>query len=172
VSCGLVISYFKSKLMTPELLAQAISVWDFSVRVLESLVFVLIGLSLRHIVQGLHTEGISYTTILPIIAAIATALTLARFAWIMPHVWLDRLRSHLRSLPESVPNTGLVAVAGWAGMRGGVSLAAALALPSDFPGRNSILAITFGVILISVLGHATTLAPLARRLGITEESDR
>ena len=154
--------------MPPQLLAQAIAVWDFAVCVLESLAFVLIGLSLRGFLQSLHAEGLSYITIVPIIAAIAAAVALARFAWMVPHAWWDGLRSRLRSLPHPVPNPGLVAVAGSAGMRGVVSLAAALALPFDFPERNSIIAIAFGVILTTVLGQATTLAPLARWLGIAE----
>ena len=171
VSCGLVVGSVKVKRLTPATRAQAIAVWDFFVSVLESLAFVLIGLALRNIAPGLHAEGLSYTTLLPIIAVIGAALVLARFAWMMPHVWLDRRRSRRRSLPDPVPHPGLVAVAGWAGMRGGVSLAAAVALPPDFPGRNAMVAITFGVVLVSVLGHATTLAPLARWLRVAEHEE-
>ena len=57
-------------------------------------------------------------------------------------------------------------VVGWAGMRGAVSLAAALALPQDFPQRDLIIFLTFGVIVATLVGQGLTLPPLIRRLGL------
>lgn len=54
----------------------------------------------------------------------------------------------------------------WGGLRGAVALAAALSLPSDFPYRQQLLAMTYGVVLFTVLAQGLTIAPLARRLGL------
>ena len=99
-------------------------------------------------------------------AAIIAAVVLTRFAWIFPATYLPRwlipaLRRHDPMPPLAVP-----LVMSWAGMRGVVSLAAALALPEQFPGRDFILATTFGVILATVLLQGATLAPLIRVLRV------
>jgi CPA1 family monovalent cation:H+ antiporter len=70
-----------------------------------------------------------------------------------------------------MPPWGHTAVLAWAGMRGVVSLAAALALPAEFPGRDLILFLAFCAILATLVLQGTTLGPLVRRLGVSEPAD-
>jgi CPA1 family monovalent cation:H+ antiporter len=89
---------------------------------------------------------------------------LSRFAWIVPTTYLVRAAFPRLRRRDPYPPLAVPLVMGWSGMRGVVSLAAALSLPEAFPGRDFILAATFAVILATVLVQGTTLAPLVRAL--------
>ncbi len=133
---------------------------------LESLIFILIGLSLRGVLTRHGGEG-DLVGLLPSIMAIVAAVIIARFAWIfsatyIPRALIPTLRARDPYPPPSVPF-----IMSWAGLRGVVSLAAALSLPEGFPGRDFILAATFAVILVTVLVQGATLAPLAGLLSGT-----
>lgn len=161
VTCGMLLSWRQHTLPTADVRLQTRAVWETAMFVLESLVFILIGLSLRGVLQRLG-GGSEAIIVLPGIATIVAAVIVARFAWIVPAAYLERaILPSLRRRDPHLP-IGLPLVMGWAGMRGMVSLAAALALPEDFPGRDFILASAFAVILVTVLVQGTTLAPLIR----------
>jgi monovalent cation/hydrogen antiporter len=169
VTCGLVMGWRQHTILTATTRTHARVVWEVVVFVLESMVFILIGLSLRGVLHRLGGFGADnpVMSLLPAVAAIVMAVILSRFAWIFPATYLPRwllpaLHRHDPAPPPAVP-----LVMSWAGMRGVVSLAAALALPEHFPGRDFILATTFAVILVTVLVQGATLAPLilALRLG-------
>jgi CPA1 family monovalent cation:H+ antiporter len=92
---------------------------------------------------------------------------IARFAWIFPATYVPRALIPSLRARDPYPPLSVPFIMSWAGLRGVVSLAAALSLPEGFPGRDFILAVTFAVILVTVLVQGTTLAPLARMLSST-----
>ena len=168
VTAGLVMGWRQHATLTANARVNARAVWEVVVFVLESLIFILIGLSLRSILARLGSAGASVSSLAGPIAAIVAAVVLSRFVWIFPATYLPRwllpgLRRKDPSPPVSVP-----VVMSWAGMRGVVSLAAALSLPDAMPGRDFILIATFVVILVTVLGQGATLAPLIRLLRLSE----
>ena len=168
VSSGLVMGWRQHEFISAQTRMQATAVWQVLVFALESLVFVLIGLSLRGVLTRLSLSGVGVTSLLPDIGYVTLSMVLARFLWIFPGVYLPRwlfpgLRKRDPYPPVSVP-----IIMSWAGMRGVVSLAVALSVPDGFPGRDFILATTLAVILISILVQGTTLVPLIRVLGLSK----
>jgi len=101
---------------------------------------------------------------LPLALAATLTCVAARLAWVFPAVYLSRLLPRRWRAPSPALRPAIPLVVGWAGMRGVVTLAAALALPLGFPGRDPILLAAFAVILFTVLVQGTTLGPLIRRL--------
>ena len=135
---------------------------------MESLVFVLIGLSLRGVLTRLSLSGVGITSLLPDIAYVTLSMVLARFLWIFLGVYLPRLLLPGLRKRDPYPPIAVPIIMSWAGMRGVVSLAVALSVPDGFPGRDFILATTLAVILISILVQGTTLVPLIRWLGVSK----
>ncbi len=171
VACGLVMGWQQHTVLTATTRTYAGVVWRVVVFILESLVFILIGLSLRAVLDRLGAQGgggaAAALALLPAMAAVVAAVILSRFAWIFPAVHLPRwLVPALRRKDPIAPPAPVLVVMSWAGMRGVVSLAAALALPVQFPGRDFILVTTFAVILTTVLVQGATLAPLILKLGL------
>jgi CPA1 family monovalent cation:H+ antiporter len=151
--------------LSAEARLKARAVWETVVFVLESMVFILIGLSLRGVLErlgGWQAAGV----LLPTSGAVVLAVVVTRFLWIFPAVYVPRALVPALRRRDPYPPVGVPIVLSWAGMRGVVSLAAALALPQGFPGRDFILATTFAVIMVTVLVQGATLAPLIRRLGL------
>lgn len=103
--------------------------------------------------------------------AISLTVILTRIVWVFPGVYLPRRLSRTIREREPAPSLRAVFIVSWAGMRGVVSLAAALALASDFPQRGMILFLTFCVILATLVGQGLTLPWLIRRLGVTASTD-
>jgi len=164
VACGLMVGWRQHEILSADTRIQARGVWEMIVFVFESLIFMLIGLSLRGVLFRFGGGWDAVLGLLPAAAAIIGAVVVTRFAWIFPATYLPRaifpaLRRRDPSPPLAVP-----IVMSWAGMRGVVSLAAALSLPADFPGRDFILAMSFAVILATVLVQGTTLGPLIQLL--------
>jgi CPA1 family monovalent cation:H+ antiporter len=163
VACGIILGWKQHEIINAATRTRAISVWGVVVFALESLVFILIGLSLRGILSRLGgTEAM--IALLPATAAIVAAVILARFVWIFQGTYLPRLLLPSLRAKDPYPPAAVPFIMSWAGLRGVVSLAIALSLPEDFPGRDFILAVTFAVILVTVLLQGTTLAPLVRLL--------
>ncbi|MBD5633855.1 MAG: cation:proton antiporter, partial [Candidatus Eremiobacteraeota bacterium] len=144
------------------------AVWDLMLFLLDGTVFVLIGLQLRGIVR----DPSFALRELWIGLAISALVIVVRIAWVYPAAYLPRLLS--RKVREREPFGGwrYVFVLGWSGMRGIVSLAAALALPvstatgAPFPGRDEIIFITFCVIFVTLVFQGLTLIPLLKWLRI------
>jgi NhaP-type Na+/H+ or K+/H+ antiporter len=126
-------------------------------------VFILIGLSLRGILSRLGGAD-AMLALLPATAAIVGTVIMARFVWIFQGTYLPRLLLPSLRAKDPYPPLAVPFIMSWAGLRGVVSLAIALSLPEEFPGRDFILAVTFAVILVTVLLQGTTLAPLVRLL--------
>ena len=168
VACGLVIGWRQHAILTATTRIQAKAVWQVVEFVLESLIFILIGLSLRSVLARLEDSGNTVLELLPAALAIVAATILSRFAWIIPATYLPRFALASLRKRDPYPPFAVPIIMSWAGMRGVVSLAAALALPDQFPGRDFILATTFLVILVTVLIQGATLEPLVSALRLSE----
>ena len=94
-----------------------------------------------------------------------------RFLWVFPATYVPRWLSAKLRMVDPAPPPKAIVIISWAGMRGVVSLAAALALVPDFPQRSLILYLTFCVILATLVGQGLTLPWLIRRLGVTASTD-
>ena len=173
VACGLVVGSRQHTSLSAATRTSSAAVWKSGVFILESLVFILIGLQLRGVLARLGGWEAS-TTWLPATAAIIAAVVLSRFAWVVPTTYLFRALLPGLRRRDPFPPLAVPVLISWAGMRGVVSLAAALSLPDGFPGRDFIVAATFAVILVTVLLQGLTLAPLIRvlRLGQFELGGR
>ena len=167
VACGLVMGWRQHTVLSAATRTQARAVWDVIVFIMESLIFILIGLSLRGVLVRLGGDWHSILSLLPAMGAIIAAVIVTRFMWILPATYVPRALIPALRRRDPYPPLAVPIVMSWAGMRGVVSLAAALALPDDFPGRDFILATTFAVILVTVLVQGATLAPLIRVLGLS-----
>ncbi|MGC2402711.1 MAG: cation:proton antiporter, partial [Acidobacteriaceae bacterium] len=171
VSCGLFLSRRSAQLFSPSVRIGLGSVWESLVFILNGLVFVLIGLQFPTIRNSIRSYQLS--TIVIYGAVFSLLLILLRLAWVFPGAHLSYfLRTRLGHQTEGPPEPRQVFVIGWTGMRGVVSLAAALALPtllrdgSPFPHRGLIICLTFCVILVTLVLQGLTLPPLIRLLGL------
>ena len=166
VSCGLVLGRHQHHAFTAQTRLVSAAVWSFLEFVLTSLVFMLIGMQLRGIVERLTNYDPWRLGLLGL--AVSAALIVSRFVWIMPMAWVPRLLSPSLRARDPMPPWSELFVLSWAGMRGVVSLAAALALPLKFPGRDIIVFLAFCAILATLVLQGTTLGLLIRRLGVME----
>ncbi|WP_214412895.1 Na+/H+ antiporter [Sphaerisporangium fuscum] len=145
------------------------SVWKVLDFVLEIVVFVLIGLQLPLILQGL--SGQNPWRVAGYAAAVFAAAVLARVVWVIPGTYLPRLLFRRIREREPAVRASHVAVLGWAGMRGVVSLAAAFALPPGFPDRDLLLFLTFVVVIGTLLAQGMSFPFLIRRLGVNSDHE-
>jgi len=176
VSGGLLMSARSHRVFDADTRLQANSVWASVGFALNGLVFILIGLELPQVVEGLGTyslwQAITYGLIVSVI------VILIRLLWMYPAAFIPRWLSRSIRAAEASPGWQGPLVLGWAGMRGVVSLASALSVPlllpagQAFPQRNLMLFITFVVILITLVFQGLTLPLLIRFTGIAEIDDR
>jgi monovalent cation/hydrogen antiporter len=170
VAAGLVRGRYAPEIVSAEMRIMARSVWNVLVFLLNSLVFILIGLQIRGVVLNL---GNFPPALLAAIAITVTAAAIAvRFVWVFPVAYLpQRLSGNLRD-DKPKPKKSELVIISWCGMRGIVSLAAALALPLAMPGggafpyRDLIIFVTFVVIIATLVGQGLTLTPLIRHLKV------
>jgi monovalent cation/hydrogen antiporter len=160
VAAGLVIGSRLGTILTPQSRILWLSTWKMLGFVLNGFAFMLIGLQLPHILRGLgdHAPG----EIAGIVAAVCVVVVVTRLVWVYAASLLPG--SARRRIARTNPRLAsrVTVVAGWAGLRGAVSLAAALALPIGFPERNVILLVTFAVILVTLVGQGLTLPRVLR----------
>jgi CPA1 family monovalent cation:H+ antiporter len=171
VACGLFLSRRSVTFFSPPVRIQVWSVWESLTYVLNGLVFVLIGLQLPAIRSSI--QGYRLSTLVLDGAVFSALLILLRLVWTYPGAVLSWLiRTRIGRQNEPLPQLPSIFVIGWTGMRGVVSLAAALALPtlladgSAFPQRNVIIFLTFCVIFVTLVLQGITLPPLVRALGL------
>jgi Na+/H+ antiporter len=166
VTTGLVLGQKQHRSITPEMRLVSRAVWNFTEFVLTSLVFILVGLQLRGILDRIGDRGVA--ELLGLAVALSFALIVSRFVWVFPATYLPRLIPAVRR-HEPRPRPGEVVVVAWAGMRGVVSLAAALALPLGFPERDLLVFLSFCAILATLVVQGTTLEWVIRRLRVEEK---
>ena len=148
-------------------------VWEMIEFLLNGFIFILIGLQLP---SFLTTLG-EYSTarLLWYAIVVSSAVILIRIMWVFPATYLPRLLSKSLRQRDPYPGWRNVTIVSWTGMRGMVSLAAALALPlqtstgTPFPGRSLILFLTFAVILATLVVQGLTLPALIRWLGVEDD---
>jgi len=169
VTTGLVIGQSQHRVLSAQTRIFARAVWEFVEFILNGLVFILIGLQLNGILDRLGDRG--WVELTGIAVAISTVLIVSRFVWVFPSAHLQRAWPGVREKDPVPPATHLTVIA-WAGMRGVVSLAAALALPLDFPERDLLVFLAFCAILATLVVQGTTLGWVIRRLGVTEAGPR
>ena len=143
--------------------------WNVVVFLLNGLAFMLIGLQFPEILEGLRGDGYGAGQLLFYAVAVSLAVIVARMAWVFPATYLPRMA--FRSIRERDPSPPWrnVAVISWAGMRGVISLAAALALPQAIESRDLILFLTFNVILATLVLQGLSLPFLIRLLGLEDD---
>ncbi|HEY0394229.1 MAG TPA: Na+/H+ antiporter [Candidatus Elarobacter sp.] len=176
VVAGIRLGRRSAAIFTPETRLVGQSVWSLWIYVINAFVFLAIGLQLRTIVQ----DRAQTLALLPAALAISALLIAVRLLWIYPAAWLPRALFPGLRRRDPMPTLPQLFLLGWTGMRGIVSLAAALALPltavhgAPFPRRDAIVFIAFVVIFVTLVGQGLSLIPLVRvlRLGRREEDDR
>src|SRR5882762_402383 len=150
------------------------AVWEVAVFVLNVLAFVLIGLQLRQILARMHTSDTHTYAICA--GSVCLTVIVVRIAWVMVYGYTNRFleRRAAPDKPRKAPTRGSGLVVSWAGMRGIVTLAAALALPDGtpetaFPYRDLIILCAFCVVLTTLVIQGLTLRPLLAVLGMKDD---
>lgn len=166
VTTGLVMGQMQHRVLSPQTRLVSRAVWEFVEFVLTSLIFILVGLQLRGILERIADRGV--VELVGLALGISVALIASRFLWVFPVTFIPRALPYLRDR-EAAPPLGHVVVISWAGMRGVVSLAAALALPLDFPERDLLVFLAFCAILATLVVQGTTLEWVIRRFKVEEK---
>jgi CPA1 family monovalent cation:H+ antiporter len=169
VTAGLIGGRSAARTLTSAQRVQGTATWEVVLFIINGLVFILIGLQLRAVLEAIAAER-SVAELVGLALAVSIATIVARFAWVFPATYLPRMLSRRIRTRDPAPPVSHVIIVSWAGMRGVVSLAAALALPLDFAGRDLILFLTFAVILATLVFQGLTLPLLIRKLGLVPDS--
>ncbi len=169
VSCGLFLSWNSSRIFNHQSRLSAWAVWETVIFILNGLIFILIGLQLPVVLT--HIQDHSFATLLFYGTIVSVATIVLRLIWVYPGTYLPRWFSKRIRQREPRPDLRAVTVVAWSGMRGVVSLAAALALPltvngHPFPHRDLIIFLTFSVIFATLVIQGISLPHLVKWLGI------
>ncbi|WP_328460323.1 Na+/H+ antiporter [Actinoplanes sp. NBC_00393] len=172
VIAGLYLGHRIPYLLSASSRLQTDAVWRLVTFLLEGVVFLLVGLQLRSVVNSIETD---WVTTMQVTAVVFGALIVTRFLWMYPATYLARLIPRIRNR-EARPPVTVPTIIAWAGMRGVVTLAAAQTLPPpgvdgvpDYP-RELFVFVAFAVIVLTLLLQGTTLPALARGLKVREDS--
>ncbi len=172
VSAGILLSRRSTSFIDSETRILGSAVWRLLTFVLNAFAFLLIGLQLPSIVEALQPHVRDYALYGLLLSLTVIAV---RIIWIFPATYLPRMLNPRLRARDPYPRWQSVTVIAWAGMRGIVSLAIALALPytlggQAFPQRSVIIFFTFCVIFVTLVLQGVTLGPLIEWLGVTETS--
>jgi monovalent cation/hydrogen antiporter len=172
VTVGIYMGWHAPELTTVQLRLQGQAVWEIIVFVLNAVLFGLVGLQLPSIVDSL--SGYSATELATYAILVSGAVVLIRLAWVFAFMHVPRVVRAIRE-GDPAPSWKEPALIGWMGLRGAVSLAAALALPLQtdageaFPARDLIIFLTFCVILATLVMQGLSLPPLVRLLRLERD---
>jgi Na+/H+ antiporter len=170
VTTGIYVGFRAPEIASASQRLSGFAMWEVLQFLLNAILFVLVGLQLPVVLDGL--EGTHWTTLLGYAAAISAAVTLTRLVWQQSVVFVIRAVDHRESVRARRSTWQLRMVGGWAGMRGAVSLAVALALPLDFEQRDLLIFLTFAVIFATLVLQGLTLPPLIRWLGVIDDGSQ
>jgi Na+/H+ antiporter len=171
VACGLYMSWNGPLWISSATRLQGIFFWDLVIYLIEGMLFLLTGFQMRSLFE--RSKAFPLHDILTATALVTVMIIIARFAWVFPATYLPRLIRSVREREPSPPWQSTFVMA-FTGVRGAVSLAAALALPfalpdgESFPYRDLILFVSFGVIFITLVGLGLGLPPVVRWLGVAQ----
>jgi CPA1 family monovalent cation:H+ antiporter len=172
VTCGLYISWNGPLWISSATRLQGIFFWDLVIYVIEGLLFLLTGFQMRLLYE--KSKAFPIDDILIATALVSAVVILARFVWVYPATYLPRVMSKSLRQRDPSPPWQWVFILSFAGVRGAVSLAAALALPltlangDAFPSRDLVLFIAFGVIFVTLVGIGFSLPTVVRWLGVSD----
>jgi Na+/H+ antiporter len=164
VTAGLYVGWRAPELASPGTRLLGFSFWEVLVYLLNAILFILVGLQLHPILSELSDSSV--VTLVGQGALVSAVVIAVRLGWEFTVPYLVRMldRRPSQRARRSGPRERLVV--GWSGMRGAVSLAAALALPEDFPQRNLIIFVTFAVMLATLVLQGLSLPWLIRALAL------
>jgi len=168
VTTGLYLSFRSGEIFTNESRIMAYSVWQVIIYILNGLIFILIGLQLRNVMEGIRDYSIKELVLYGL--AISAVVIIVRFIWVIPGSLIPYMSKRINAKRRFNPRN--LIIFGWSGMRGVVSMAAALSIPlvlpggETFPHRNLIIYITFCVILTTLLLLGFTIPWVIKRLKI------
>jgi CPA1 family monovalent cation:H+ antiporter len=172
VTSGLFATRYTPASLEPSARVLSRGMWPVLIFILNTTIFIFVGLQLRTIVSNLH--GTPWTTLLFWAVCVSALVIAIRIVWVMGISYpLDRYARDAKSAPP----WRSYALTSWAGFRGGVSLAAALAIPllgaheQPFPHRSLLIFLTFAVILATLVGQGATLPYLKRTLGVADDDE-
>ena len=169
VSGGLLLGWRAPRVMSSDTRVLGFGTWQMTTFVVNGLAFLLVGLQLPGVMESI--SGRPAGELLLLGGAVAATVILVRLAWVFPATYLPRWLVPGLAERDPTPPVAAVLVIGWAGMRGAVSLAAALALPTTppFPERDLLIFITFVTILATLVGQGLTLPLLIRWVGLGDD---
>jgi len=173
IAAGVYVGWHTPELTTVQTRLQGDAFWEILTFLLNGLLFVTVGLSLPAVLDGLG--GHITTTLVWQALAVVAAVIVIRFLWVFPATYVPRALSKRIRAADPYPPWQYPALISWTGMRGAVSLAAALAIPLhtdagvDFPGRDLIIYLTFAVILATLVGQGLTMPMVIRALGLEDD---
>ncbi len=170
VTAGLYLGRRMPEILSYRTRLQGGPVWSMVEFLLNGFVFILIGLQLPDILHNLSANK-DYTLgqLVGYALIISVAVILIRILWVFPATYIPRLILKKICANDPYPDWRHVTIVAWTGMRGVVSLAAALALGDKFPGSDLILFLTFIVIITTLIVQGLSLPPLIRWLGIEDD---
>jgi CPA1 family monovalent cation:H+ antiporter len=176
VACGLYVSWNGPLLIPPATRLQGIFFWGLLVYLIEGLIFLATGLQVRTLMD--NAAGFPLRELLVATALMTLIAIIARFVWVFPATYLPRWLSKALRTRDPSPTWQTVFFLAFTGIRGVDSLAVALAIPyvvasgAPFPHRDLILFITYGVIVVTLIGQGMMLPTVAVMLGLTRESQK
>ncbi|WP_088348064.1 MULTISPECIES: Na+/H+ antiporter [Rhodomicrobium] len=170
VTAGLFVSWNGPLLIPSATRLQGIFFWDLAIYLLEGSVFLVTGLQARTILDRIGEEGVR--DVIASTFVVLLVLIVTRFIWVYPAIYLPRWLSPALAVRDPAPPWQQPFLIAFVGVRGVVSLAAALAIPlttstgAPFPYRDEMLSITFGIIILTLVGQGLVLPAIVRWLGL------
>jgi CPA1 family monovalent cation:H+ antiporter len=175
VAAGLYVSWNGPLLIPAATRLQGIFFWDLLIYLLEGLLFLVTGMQLRTLID--RSEPMLLQQLALAVPLTVAVVLLARLIWVYPAAYVPRWLSRSLRRRDPVPTWQFLFMLGFTGVRGVVSLAAALALPlttsagAPFPDRDLILFVTFGVIVVTLIGEGVVLPSVVRWLALPRDAD-
>ncbi len=173
VTAGITLGWMAPRIATAQMRLQGYATWEIVVFLLNGVLFVLIGLQLPHVVDGI--EGHSTEELVGYALVFFALVVVTRWTWMNVSIFFIRMLDRRPATVARRTTWRERLIGAWSGMRGAVSLAAALALPFEtdagapFPERDLIVFITFSVVVLTVVVQGLTLPALVRVLGVHED---
>jgi monovalent cation/hydrogen antiporter len=175
VAAGLYVSWNGPLLIPGATRLQGIFFWDLLIYLLEGMVFLVTGMETRALLE--HMDASLLRELVIAVPLTVAVIVIARFVWVYPATYLPRWLSPALARRDPLPPWQWVFLLGFVGVRGVVSLAAALAIPltttagAPFPRRDLILFVTFGVIVLTLIGEGLVLPLVVRWLALPHDAE-
>jgi len=173
VTAGFCLSRFSPRTVSARTRVRARAIWETLTFLVGGLVFTLIGVQIGRLAPALWRGG--DLSLLRVAALVSATVIGARVLWVFPAAYLPRFASASLRARDPYPSWRTIAVLSWAGLRGGDTLVMVLAVPygtapgTPFPGRETVVAVALGVVLVTLVFQGLTLRPLIRTLSLPHD---